>query len=65
MAPDPKQIYFRVRRHETLICLHVLLKIVVAIIVLQGATVGELKKAIERHIVRKHRREGNTSFISW
>ena len=32
---------------------------------LQGATVGDLKKAIEQYVVRKHNREGNSSFISW
>ena len=47
-------------------CVNIIeLLLCVAIIVLQGATVAELKKAIERHVIRQHNREGNTSFISW
>lgn len=36
-----------------------------AIVVLQGATVGDLKKAIQRYVSRKHIKEGGTSFVSW
>lgn len=37
----------------------------VAIVVLQGATVGDLMKAIEKSITRKCLRSGQTTRISW
>ncbi|XP_065919295.1 U11/U12 small nuclear ribonucleoprotein 25 kDa protein-like [Dysidea avara] len=38
---------------------------ILPIVVLQGATVGDLKKAIQRYVIRKHVKEGGTPFISW
>lgn len=38
---------------------------VLPVVVLQGAKVNDLKKAIQRHLTLKQMREGRTTFISW
>lgn len=39
--------------------------VVTAVVVVQNATVLDLKKAIQRHMQLKQEREGGTQHISW
>ena len=44
---------------------HICLFSFVAVVVLQGATVNDLIKAFEREVLRRCKRSGKTTYISW